>query len=95
MNALPRPMAASDVADEIGLPDGYRRPMSCQLITSNEVDLDVALRPISVQQIEDLVNEIEADPRHVAVRILELQRDTDIMRAHLETIELRLAGGAR
>lgn len=78
------------------VPDGYRRPVSCRLNEhEGEPDLDVALRPITVQDVEHLVNEIEADPRRVAVRILELERDQQIMRVHLETIELRLVGGAR
>jgi hypothetical protein len=42
--------------------------------------------------IESTVAEIEADPFHIAVRLITLERLVAVMREHLEVLTLRLGG---
>jgi hypothetical protein len=56
-------------------------------------EIDALRAPITVEEIETVVNEIEADPRRIAERLLTLERAGKLARIQLEALELRMIAG--
>jgi hypothetical protein len=99
VTALPKQMSEDDVAGEIGVPDGYRRPMSCTIhsgtATRTEelgIELAVARRPDVTTddsaEIAALVDEIDMKPHLFAEKHLDLTR-------RVERLEQMLRVGVR
>lgn len=93
MSSLPTQMSAADVAAE--LPDGYRRPMSCDLdeTPSRSVEFATALA-VELNDTDDdeaiaaLALEIDKHPNAFVLRVYRMEQ-------RLAALEQRLGGGAR
>lgn len=98
MTALPKQMSDGDVAAEIGPPDGYRRPMSCEIhngTAARSIEFATALAAQTIDtdvdaEIANLALEIDEHPNAFVIRVHRMEKRL----AALERQLLPIAGGS-